>query len=257
MTTNRARRDENAFWYNRRRQETVSAASVVLKAVKQCIPMESALDVGCGTGTWLGVAKKLGARRILGLDGPHVPIEYLDVEQFEFRPTDLASPPKDVGLFDLAICLEVAEHLEADASDSLLDLLANSSENIIFSAAIPGQGGNGHINEQWQESWILRFEARGYYCYDFVRPLIWARVDVPSWYCQNIFLLSKRNDLSQTLSALGFYCLPDAMRNLVHPRTLSPIVLRANNPGIKRSARLLKSALVSKCRRVFLDGENA
>jgi SAM-dependent methyltransferase len=248
-------RENGAFWYARRHEETVGAAKAILEAVGSCISFRSAVDIGCGTGTWLSVAKGLGATRVLGLDGPHVPSQYLAIDKTEFYATDLTKPPANLGIFDLAICLEVAEHLPPSFADELISLLASLSDTIVFSAAIPGQGGNGHINEQWQEVWTLGFQERGYHCYDFLRPLIWNRTDVPQWYCQNIFLFSKRADFAGLLQGAGYYCLPASMRNLVHPRTFLPVVTRANYPGIKSSIGLLRQAVLSKWKR-SLSGWN-
>ncbi|WP_170832506.1 methyltransferase domain-containing protein [Filomicrobium insigne] len=241
----------DAFWYARRHGETVGAATTVLEAVSKCVRVQSAVDIGCGTGTWLAVAKQFGAAKVLGLDGPHVPVEHLDINYTEFQATDLTKPPENLGVFDLAICLEVAEHLPVSFSEELLDFLTSLSNTVVFSAAIPGQGGNGHVNERWQEFWVLRFQERGYHCYDFLRPLIWNRNDIPQWYCQNIFLFSRRDDLASIATKSGYFCLPASMRNVVHPKTFSHLVTRVDNPGIMRSVQLLRRAVLSRWKRSF------
>ena len=79
--------------------------------------------------------------------------------------------------FDLAITLEVAEHLSEIRADSFIDDLCALSDLILFSAAIPDQGGRHHINEQWQSYWEpKRFKQRGYHVYDIVRWKIWSSV---------------------------------------------------------------------------------
>jgi SAM-dependent methyltransferase len=240
---NKVNQGAEPFWYSRRHGQTVATASAVLDIVGTIIPFRSVVDVGCGIGTWLSVAKQRGATSVLGYDGPHVPLAHLQINTSEFRAVDLTKPPETASTFDLAISLEVAEHLSPQFAALFLDFLASQSDNIIFSAAIPGQGGNGHVNEQWQAFWERQFNERGYKCYDLLRPAIWNRDDVPSWYCQNMFLFSKSPEVAKRIADLHFPCLPATMRNLVHPRTFSPVVERSINPGVRRSLKLLRIAL--------------
>lgn len=106
------------------------------------------VDVGCGTGTWLATFAEHGAA-ILGLDGEYVDRSLLDIPEDRFVAVDLAQPFQLDGRYDLALCLEVAEHLPADRAASLVDLLTGLAPTVLFSAAIPLQGGVNHVNEQW------------------------------------------------------------------------------------------------------------
>jgi hypothetical protein len=90
--------------------------------------------------------------------------------------------------FDLAICLEVAEHLSGGRAASLVDDLCALSDCVLFSAAIPGQGGTNHINEQRQSYWAALFAERHFSLCDVVRPRIWNSRAVEWWYKQNAFL---------------------------------------------------------------------
>jgi hypothetical protein len=78
----------------------------------------------------------------------------------DVRPFDLNSPPEP-SRFDLAYSFEVAEHLPPALGDRLVEFLAASGNEILFTAAPPGQGGTGHINEQPPEYWQERFERHG------------------------------------------------------------------------------------------------
>jgi hypothetical protein len=84
--------------------------------------------------------------------------------------------------YDLAICLEVAEHLPVSSAGTLVDSITRASDLILFSAAIPLQTGTHHINEQWQDYWAALFDQRGFVASDIVRPAIWGRPDVRWWY---------------------------------------------------------------------------
>ena len=109
------------------------------------------VDVGCGTGTWLATFAEHGAA-ILGLDGEYVDRSLLDIPEDRFVAVDLAQPFQLDGRYDLALCLEVAEHLPADRAASLVDLLTGLAPTVLFSAAIPLQGGVNHVNEQWPDT---------------------------------------------------------------------------------------------------------
>ena len=160
--------------------------------------VRSALDVGCGIGTWLAASVKLGVPEILGLDGDHVDREALVMDVDRFVACDLTQP-QDIGRrFDLAFCLEVGEHLPPEAADGLVDLLTTLSDRVLFSAALPGQGGQHHLNEQWPAYWAEKFREKGYRCHDTLRHRIWENDHVEWWYRQNL-LLFLRNGVSPEL----------------------------------------------------------
>lgn len=161
-------------------------ASVIYDFVKP----KSVIDVGCGTGNFLQSFQRLGVEDILGLDGnwvePAIRKQFLRDEHF--LATDLTSP-QDIGRkFDIAICLEVAEHLQETAADPLVNFLTSLSDVVVFSAAIPRQPGHHHITCQWQSEWAIRFKALGFRTFDCFRPVIWNDNRIPYWYRQNIFM---------------------------------------------------------------------
>jgi SAM-dependent methyltransferase len=153
---------------------------------------QSVVDLGCGLGDWLSVFQKNGVEKILGIDGNWVDKTNLYIKEDFFLENDLTKPFRLKQKFDLAISLEVAEHLPESSSDTFVETLINLSDNIIFSAAIPNQGGQNHINEQWHSYWVEKFEGRGFYCYDIIRPLIWNNKNVQWWYKQNMFFFSRQ-----------------------------------------------------------------
>lgn len=170
------------------------AAENVVPLIKELFHPSSVLDVGCGIGTWLKIFKKNGIENILGIDTQYVNKAKLfaNIAKEEFLILDL-SKPFDLNLkFDLIICLEVAEHLTASCADSFVDSLIKHADTIIFSAAVPGQWGQNHLNEQWIEYWIALFNDKGYKCYDLIRPLIWNNKNVEWWYKQNMIIFSKK-----------------------------------------------------------------
>lgn len=150
----------------------------------------SVLDVGCGRGVWLAAWKARGVEAVLGLDGTYVDAATLHVSPAEFRATDL-SRPFDLGRrFDLVQCLEVAEHLPANAAPALVESLVRHGDVILFSAAPPGQGGEHHVNEQPLAYWIDRFAELGYAPFDCVRPAVRGLRAIEPWYRYNALLFA-------------------------------------------------------------------
>lgn len=63
---------------------------------------------------------------------------------------------------DVVVSLEVAEHLQESAADSYMDLLCRLGPRLVLTAATPGQGGTGHVNEQPNEYWIRKLRDRSF-----------------------------------------------------------------------------------------------
>jgi SAM-dependent methyltransferase len=156
----------------------------------------SAVDVGCGQGEWLGVLEKeFGVKRVCGIDGQWIQRNELRFDASQFIQADLANSKELVELrakssqeFDLAISLEVGEHLPKEVAETYVVLLTSLAPLVLFSAAAPMQGGWNHINEQWPEYWRELFARCGYRCADVIRPLIWDDPDVLPHYRQNLLL---------------------------------------------------------------------
>lgn len=185
-------------FYAERDTRTRHAARAVLGRVVPMLPrFESAIDVGCGVGTWLAAATELGATDIRGIDGPWVDRSLLAIPGELFSSADLGAP-LDVGRrFDLAISLEVAEHLPAARAGDFVATLTGLADFVLFAAAIPHQGGVGHVNEQWPAYWAALFEARGWVALDVVRPGLWSDGSIPFWYRQNTLLYARRERLGE------------------------------------------------------------
>jgi SAM-dependent methyltransferase len=178
---------QEAF-YQDRDKRTLHAAKSVLNLVQKTVDIRSAIDVGCGVGTWLAT---LGIEDVVGIDGPWVDVKHRKIARFIAHDFASDGVPKIDMTFDLAICLEVAEHMPREKAYQFVDFLCSLSETVLFSAAIPNQGGQGHVNEQWPDYWIEKFQNNGYLLYDFIRPSIWEDRRIPYWYRQNILLFSK------------------------------------------------------------------
>lgn len=154
--------------------------------------IQSVVDFGCGPGGWLVVAKRLGASRVVGLDGDWVPRKMRLLSEDEFVEVDLEKTV-DVGTFDLALCLEVAEHLEPSRAKTLVGDVVSAARLVLWSAATPGQGGDHHVNEQPHDYWHRLFEERGFTILDMIRPAL-AQIEqkIPPQYLNNTFVYRRQ-----------------------------------------------------------------
>jgi SAM-dependent methyltransferase len=163
------------------------SAKTILPIIFNLISPKAVIDVGCGVGPWLAASKELGAVDILGIDG-YGDNGILMVPSHCFRRADLTKPLEVGRRFDLAICVEVAEHLPDSAAPVLIQSLTSLAPVVLFSAAIPEQGGEAHINEQWPLYWETLFRTWGYTQLDCIRWRVWESPGVDAWYAQNCFL---------------------------------------------------------------------
>lgn len=152
----------------------------------------SVIDVGCGRGVWAAEWRRRGAKRVLGVDGDYVPRDTLLIPRECFLARDLSKPFDAHARFELVQCLEVAEHIAPEAADTLIDGLIRHGDVVVFSAAVPGQGGEHHVNERAYGYWRDMFMARGYQMYDAIRPLLADEFDVAPWYRYNAFVYANR-----------------------------------------------------------------
>ena len=184
------------FYVNRHQKTVYSAKSVLSLVLKVLPPVHSAIDFGCGVGTWLSVLKEEGVTEIRGLDGPWVDQNLLEIDKKYFIKSNFEEPIFLDKRYDLAISLEVAEHVSKNSASIFVESLVGASDFVLFAAAIPFQGGTGHINEQWPDYWIEQFSSKDYVALDYVRSNIWNDNNIPFWYRQNIFLFVKRERVS-------------------------------------------------------------
>jgi SAM-dependent methyltransferase len=190
----------------------------VVPLVLSLIQPRRVIDVGCGLGSWLSIFREFGVDDILGLDGDYVNPKELQIPAERFVTADLTQPLLITERFDLAVSLEVAEHLPAQSASTFVDSLTRLSPIVLFSAAIPYQSGTHHVNEQWPDYWLEHFERNGFDVIDCIRRQIWSNPNVEWWYAQNILLFA-RHDYLQQHSALQQESMKTARSQLsiVHP----------------------------------------
>jgi SAM-dependent methyltransferase len=170
-----------------------SSPSEIIPILIEVINPKSVIDIGCGIGNFVSEFKKHGINDVLGVDGEWTDINAIkdNVGLNNFVSHDLTKIFETSRKYDLVISLEVAEHIANCFSDEFVESLTRSGDEIIFSAAIPHQGGQNHINEQWNDFWVSKFLEKGYYKKDIIKPLIWNNNNIFWWYRQNILLFTK------------------------------------------------------------------
>ena len=169
-------------------QGSLASARAVCPLLFDWLRPSSVVDVGCGAGAWCRIWTDTGVEDILGVDGEYVDRATLLIPDDRFVSRDLSAQFDLKRRFDLALSLEVAEHVPPASSDIFVDNLVRHSDIVLFSAAVPGQGGLYHVNEQPLESWRERFSTRGYRCFDPLRPLILDDHRIEPWYRYNTLL---------------------------------------------------------------------
>src|SRR5580700_10872400 len=152
---------------------SLASARAVLPLLFRYFKPNNIVDVGCGLGAWLKAAMELGVVVVVGIDGDYVDRSALLIPEANYRGADLRRRLKADRRFDLAISLEVAEHLPVHRSETFVKDLVALSDVILFSAALPYQGGTDHVNEQWLEFWAILFRRHGYVPCDLLRHQVW------------------------------------------------------------------------------------
>jgi SAM-dependent methyltransferase len=194
-----------------------ASAQRIVPLVLAIVPARSVLDVGCGTGHFLRAFRETGVPEITGIDGDHVPRDQLVIEPDDFIPFDLSHGFDLKRRYDLVVSLEVAEHLPPSAAGTFVASLVRHASAVVFSAAIPLQGGTAHLNEQWQSYWAQLFAHHGYHAYDPFRRAIWRDGQVAWWYRQNILLFADAQARAAHPAFAQLAPAPDISLDQVHP----------------------------------------
>jgi SAM-dependent methyltransferase len=214
---------------------STAAARLLLPIVFETIGVPASIvDVGCGTGAWSATALEMGVESIVVTDGQYARSSLI-VSPECFVPSDLATSIAVRGRFDLVICIEVAEHLPAPRATSFVSDLCELSDAVLFSAAIPGQAGVGHINLRWQSYWCSLFAVHGFSPDDLARRALWETSGDFWIIAQNAFLYRKNNG-GHNVDLL----------DIAHPRHVESLLA---NKGVRESARELGNALWAKARK--------
>lgn len=153
--------DDRFFAENNHLAASTGSADTLASEVLRVFRPRTVVDVGCGSGVYLAPLQRAGVE-VLGLDASPASRRNAVIDPGLIRLHDVTRPLALGRRFDLAICIEVAEHIRTPASAQLVENLVRLSRTILFTAAARGQGGTHHINEQDRSFWIALFAEHGY-----------------------------------------------------------------------------------------------
>lgn len=205
--------------------------SLILSYVFEQIKVNSIADFGCGYGNWLKKAIELGVSEFKGFDLPEIPVDERLFPAEGFESVDLSKPlyPKDDYLYDLVVSTEVAEHIDNSSAEVFVDNLCRHSNAVLFSAAIPYQGGASHVHENWIEYWANLFSENGYVSFDILREEFWHDSRVASYYKHNCIIFVKKNSASYLELIDKGHKVTKMPISIIHPETYLKIINQNKN----------------------------
>jgi hypothetical protein len=217
-------------FYAKQIEGSLSSARAFMSRLFDFYKPNAVVDVGCGRGTWLQACGELGSEKLIGLDGPWNRQAVMVDQKILFRAVDLEQMLRLEEKVDLAMSLEVAEHLKPEHADLFVESLCSASDVIVFGAALPGQRGTNHVNEQYPSYWAAKFRKNGFIAFDLFRPQFWSDTGVEFFYRQNTFLFVKTShSLVAELESKGV----KEIRNIAFMDCVHPILYgRYANAGI-------------------------
>ena len=224
-----------------------SARRIVPLLMQMASPL-SVLDIGSGAGAWLKEWSAYELDDWIGVDGDYVDLRQLLIPPAPFLRRDLSQPFSLGRKFDLVCSFEVAEHISLAYADQFVDNAVAHGDVVAFSAATPGQGGEFHVNEQPYDYWRAKFFARGYSCFDALRPLIVGDRQIEPWYRYNILLFANAEGVKRLSTATRETLLDQAAPT----SDVSPIQWKVRRAILARLPRSLVEGLAATVHRLTL-----
>lgn len=209
--------------YDQIREGCQRSAAAVAPILNDLFRPQTIVDVGGGEGWWAVAFHALGVKSsTVDFSIPAditAGIDYLGCDLNDL--SHLAGLVRSVGACDLALCLEVGEHLHPVTALPLVETLCTLAPVVAFSAAVPGQGGQGHVNEQWPGYWVNLFNQCGYVVSGALRWRLWGNPDVEPWYQQNLLIAVRRGVQADYNDELFRSHLSAEPIPIVHPVTFA------------------------------------
>lgn len=181
----------NSEFYTDMQVSSLTSAKEIIPLLVNRYQPVSVVDVGCGTGAFAQEFILQGIHDVTGYEGGWMRDTETLLKKDKYVYVDFTNGIESTRTYDLCVCLEVAEHLDISSARTLISILTSLSEKVVFSAAIPRQGGNHHVNEQWPEFWAELFAEKGYFLEWDPRLCIWNNSNIASCYRQNLLVFEK------------------------------------------------------------------
>jgi SAM-dependent methyltransferase len=171
------------------------SAPIMAKSILKELVPATVVDVGCGTGELLLALRDLGVKG-RGLEYSKAALEIARSKRLDVVPFNLERPVEELPVYtaDLVVSTEVAEHLPSAFADTYVEYLCRSADTVLVTAAIPGQGGTDHVNEQPNVYWIEKFASRGFeYHIELTMRLRheWEEAGAAHFYARNLLIFGR------------------------------------------------------------------
>ena len=212
-------KDYNDNFHEVHFQNSINSAKEVIPLFLSYYKPKTVLDVGCGLGTWLNIFEQ-NQCEVFGIDGDYIKTKDLVIKPNKFKAYDLNKKFNLEKKFDLVISLEVAEHILPENAKEFVESICVHSDVVLFSAAVPGQEGTLHYNEQYNKYWIDLFTNNNYECVDFLRHEIWNNKNISWWYRQNMLIFIKKSKINNPLYKLIIDKKREEQNSYIHPELL-------------------------------------
>ncbi len=181
-------------YYNDVERDAVKSASVMARSIVECFRPKTVIDVGCGTGALLKAFRDLNCE-VLGLEYSQAGIDYcqkrgIPIGKFNIERDEVPNATHS----DVVLSFEVAEHLPSRFANRYVNLLCRLAPVVVISAATPGEGGHGHINEQPHLYWIEKFTQNGYRFDSGTSQRLaveWQAAGAANWYSDNVLVFTE------------------------------------------------------------------
>ena len=179
----------NRWWMEKRSKPNVSqrrGAESMVKTIVRDLDPKNVLDLGCGSCNFANKFKDLGCK-VCAVDGSSYAEEFAGPD-INFVHHDLTKELFLGNAFDVVLCVEVIEHIEAKYEDTILQAITKHADCwIVFTGAKIGQGGIGHVNCREKEHWIEKFANLGFQVVESNRwETEWRKEKVRWWYVDNL-----------------------------------------------------------------------
>lgn len=175
-------------------EHAVANAPAVVRTFEDVFPGAGRfVDVGAGSGAYAAELRRRG-HMVVAYEHARLGRLIARFQGVHALPFDLAQPiVVEPAGYDLAYSFEVAEHLPPELGDRLVAFLAASAPTVVFTAAPPGQGGSGHVNEQERSYWVGRFRNHGMVERHELRDRVAAgfRDAQSSWLATNVMVFTR------------------------------------------------------------------